>query len=692
MTTVVSARVTHVDTPVSPKDIAPRSAEDSRPPGAVDGDRASILLVDDSPANLLTFETILADLNEPIVTARSGEEALRKLLSDDFAVIVMDVNMPGMTGFEAASLIRQRKRTQHTPIIFVSAISVDEVHAYRGYSIGGVDYIFAPIVPEVLRTKVRVFVDLYKQRREVQRQAELLRGLQEREHRRALSETSEKLRAALDAGRMGVWELDLRTERIAWTPIPGGIAGIDPATAWNSLERFGAAMPPEVWQETRATIQRCRAEGADLHIEPRLAISPDRATWIEIRARLLSDETDSRERFVGVFIDVTDRKQAEQDLRRARDAANEANQAKDRFLATLSHELRTPLTPALMAARGWLTRDGVSPELRRDLKLIGSSIETESRLIDDLLDLTNIARDSMTVNRRPVDFHQIVTLALQSVRDPAQSPQPLTLDVQLAAGNANLSGDPVRLQQVVWNLVSNAYKFSPDGGTISIRTFNSPGTVVLEVQDTGIGIDSAFLERIFDAFEKAPTRDRRNYGGLGLGLAICQQIVTLHEGTIRAESPGPGRGTTLRVTLPLTAAESHAPCDACSTPVSTTGLRILIVEDHPSTAEVMSRLLTLNGHKVKAAATVEAGLELAFSSPFDLLISDLGLPDGTGIDLLRRLRETHDVPAIALTGYGRKEDVEAATSAGFAAHLTKPVDLDSLQATISRVVTKTTLT
>lgn len=683
----VAARGVSVDSPVPEADRSAYGAESPFSPGIVGKERAPILLVDDNPANLMTFETILAELGEPIVTARSGEEALRKLLPDDFAVIVLDVNMPGMTGFETASLIRQRLRTQHTPIIFVSAISTDEAHAYRGYSIGGVDYIFAPIVAEVLRTKVRVFVDLYKQRRAVHRQAELLRELQERQHRQALSETSEKLRLALNAGRMGVWELDLASQRIAWSRMPGGLAGVDPGTEWETLERFFAAMSAEDAESVRTAIETSRRAGSDLQVEPRLNSGGEGPIWIEIRARFQPNAPDLRERFVGVFLDITERKLVEEQLRRARDEATQANQAKDRFLATLSHELRTPLTPALMAARGWLGRPGVPEELERDLRLIGNAIETESRLIDDLLDLTNISRDTMTVSRREVELHEIISTALQLAADSLGRSELCPLKMDFNAHETRLHGDPIRLKQVVWNLIANAYKFSPEGGSITIRTYNpSPGYVTLEVQDHGIGIESRYLERIFDAFEKAPTNGRRSYGGLGLGLSICRKIAELHEGVIEASSEGAGRGASFRMTLPLAPSSVETPAETRSKEPSAIGLRILLVEDHASTADVMSRLLSLNGHRVQTASTVESGFKMATSNKFDLLISDVGLPDGTGLDLLRRLRPMMKTPAIALTGYGRKDDIANATSAGFAAHLTKPVDLDELTAVINRVV------
>jgi len=673
----MSSRERDADTPPSPA--IPPPAESFAP---VAGTVAPILLVDDNSANLLTFETILAELGEPIVRASSGSDALRQVLAGDFAVIVLDVNLPDMTGFETAALIRQRKRSQHTPIIFVSAISVDEAHAFRGYSMGGVDYIFAPTVPEVLRTKVRVFVELYKQRREVHRQAEQLRELREREHRRAMLETSERLRLALSAGRMGIWEADLSTRQILWSPTADGIAGQDPSRFWTTLEQFSESLSQSSRSELDLAIDRCRREGADLQIEPSVSIAGSTA-WLEIRARLISEQ--GGDRLVGVYSDISDRKRAEQEIRDARDQAQEANRAKDRFLATLSHELRTPLTPVLLAAQSWSHDPTLPIRLRADLSMIVGSIEAESRLIDDLLDLTNISRDSMVMNPKSLDAHEIIQLALRAVRDRLKEPS-LSLQVSLAAERHQLFADPVRLQQIVWNIVGNAIKFSPDRGAVLLRTSNDPlGRFILEVEDQGIGIPKDYLCRVFDAFEKAPT-ERQMFGGLGLGLAICRKIVQLHGGEIEAKSEGFGAGTTIRVAMPVESRPARPDPVAVETRPDATGVRILLVEDHPNTAEVLARLLALNDHHVHVAGSVQEAIDVFSRGEFDLIVSDLGLPDGTGIDLLVRLRATSAVPAIALTGYGQPDDVRRSREGGFAAHLTKPVDLEALQAVINRIV------
>lgn len=649
------------------------------------GERANVLLVDDNPANLLTLRTILAELDENLFVAGSGEDALRELLRADFAVVVLDVNMPVLDGFETARLIRGRRRSAHTPIIFISAVSLGDAHAYRGYSIGGVDYIFAPIVPEVLRSKVRVFVQLYKQRLEVQRQAELLRAAQDREHRRRLVESDERLALALRAGRMGVWELDLAGRRMSWSVPADGVAAV-PQPEWETLDGFLGDVAEEQREAVASAIARAASEACDLQVEPRVGGAYGQAGWIELRGRLVRDDAGRPERLVGVYLDTSARKRVEEELRQARDSAHEANRVKDRFLAMLSHELRTPLTPALMMASSWSRRADVPEPLRRDLELICKSIETESRLIDDLLDLTHISRGAIELRPRPIDLHDVIDAAVRVQGAEQSAARRVELRYLREAEVSGVHGDPTRLQQVVWNLVSNALKYTPPGGRVQVRTHNdSSGTITLTVADNGIGIQPDYLPRIFAPFERGDPSVSARISGLGLGLAICKTIVELHDGTIEAESEGAGKGATFRVRLPVAVARRSETQDAQDAPPAVAGLRLLVVEDHPGTADVLARLLRLSGHQVRVAACVAEALATADAWNFDLLISDMALPDGNGIALLGEIRRRRPVPAIALSGHGTREDVELARAAGFSEHLTKPIDARELDETIARL-------
>ncbi len=370
-----------------------------------------------------------------------------------------------------------------------------------------------------------------------------------------------------------------------------------------------------------------------------------------------------------------------------------ANRAKDNFLAVLSHELRTPLTPVLATA-AMLQRDSrLSEDVRESIDVIRRNAELEARLIDDLLDLTRIVRGKVELDRRPVGVDTILRRAVEVCRPEADARR-LHLDLDLSCEPLIVDADAARLQQVFWNVLKNAVKFSPPGGSIAIRCRPDAGDAVVEIRDDGIGIEPDALGRIFNAFEQAERRVTRQFGGLGLGLAISKTLVELHGGTISAASAGPGSGATFTIRLPRCPVPGVTPAPHRAAlvpdngnPRSGHGVRILLVEDHGDTARILQRLLRSAGYEVETAGNVATALALAVPGRFDLLVSDLGLPDGSGLDLMRGLR-AHGcaLPGIALTGYGQEEDLERTRAAGFRAHLTKPVDLEQLEGAIDSVL------
>jgi len=385
-----------------------------------------------------------------------------------------------------------------------------------------------------------------------------------------------------------------------------------------------------------------------------------------------------------VFRDFTAQKCVEQALREAHERAERASRAKDQFLATLSHELRTPLTPALLCATELEHDPAIGAEMREQLAVIRRNIQLEARLIDDLLDLTRISHGKLLVHPEQCDLHEIARHALDTVREDAQRKQ-LDLRVELEALRPHVQGDPARLQQVLWNLLKNAVKFTPAGGRVCVRSFHpEPGRLAVSVTDTGIGIAPAALDRIFQAFDQGDTAGRHEFGGLGLGLSISKAIVDLHGGALSAASEGRGHGAAFTVDLPCLAAPPNpGPVEhaALSTPVP---LRLLVVEDHQPTLDTMRRLLEHDGHRVIPARTVREALAQSEAHECDLVISDLGLPDGTGFDFIAELRRRRDWPAIALSGYGMDEDLRRSAEVGFATHLVKPVDIDQLRRAIAR--------
>jgi PAS domain S-box-containing protein len=392
----------------------------------------------------------------------------------------------------------------------------------------------------------------------------------------------------------------------------------------------------------------------------------------------------------GTNTDISDQLRIEEELRAAKEEAESANRAKTQFLAVLSHELRTPLNPILLAASSMLERPADPEELRPTLEMIRQNVLLQARLIDDLLDVMRIVRGKMPLHWEVADCHKLIGQAVQICRSEILG-HVLRLEIHAEARRRHVNADPARLQQVFWNLIRNAIKFTPEGGAVTIRTrdIDDPshpeGLVVVEVSDTGIGIEPAVLPLIFDPFQQGETTITRKFGGLGLGLAICKGIVDAHGGTIAAESQGKGQGTTFRVILkalpdPAAEEEGRPPRNQPeSDPAPPSSLRILAVEDEPTTLRLMARLLRRLGHE--AASTYANGT-------FDLIISDIGLPDGTGLDLMRRAVALRGpIPAIALTGYGMEEDIRRSREAGFTAHLTKPIDFTKLESMIRQVAT-----
>jgi len=389
-----------------------------------------------------------------------------------------------------------------------------------------------------------------------------------------------------------------------------------------------------------------------------------------------------------VVTDLTEQKER-QKLRLAKDVAEKASLAKDDFLAALSHELRTPLTPVLMAVVALDENPELPDHVRRDLAMIRRNVELEARLIDDLLDLTRIAKGKLELRLETMDVHIVVRRALEICRADFEAKH-LLFELHLDALETVTQGDAVRLEQALWNLIRNAIKFTPEGGRVTIRTGNpSPQRLWVQVRDTGIGFDPRDSDKLFGAFEQGGRHITRQFGGLGLGLAIGTAILVAHGGTIRADSKGLNLGATFTLELPL---RSLAPLPLLpvtpvpGVPVEIRRLRILLVEDHKDTRAMLQLYLQAAKNDVTSAATARQALEIADMQKFDLVVSDLGLPDeGGGFALMSRLRDRYGLKGIAVSGYGMEEDVSRSVAAGFTHHLTKPISLGRLKALIAEV-------
>jgi signal transduction histidine kinase/ActR/RegA family two-component response regulator len=390
--------------------------------------------------------------------------------------------------------------------------------------------------------------------------------------------------------------------------------------------------------------------------------------------------------FSKIVRDATDAHMAADALRLAKDQAESANRAKDHFLAVLSHELRTPLTPILAAVRLLEMKHSLSREAHPTLDLIRRNVELEARLIDDLLDLTSIARGKLSLNFANVALDTLLTSALDMSEADLRA-KSLTLETQFDAARFVVLGDAARLQQIVWNLMKNAVKFTPAGGRIDVRTWNpDPATIAVSVTDSGIGISAEALPRIFSAFEQADDSITRSFGGLGLGLAIASTLAQKHGGTLSAYSEGRDAGARFTLTLPLAKlqpAREDEPLVEAARQERGRALRVLLVEDNEQTSSAMAEVLDMLGHEVTVAVTVGQALERAKGGPFDLLVSDIGLPDGSGLDIARAWQDLQPgKPSVAITGYGMDDDIRRCREAGFRDHLTKPVNFSRLEALI----------
>lgn len=388
------------------------------------------------------------------------------------------------------------------------------------------------------------------------------------------------------------------------------------------------------------------------------------------------------------FAREAERKRAEEALLKAKADAEQANQAKDQFIAMLSHELRTPLTPILLSSTAMEGDEQISADIRAELGSIRRNVELEIRLIDDLLDVTKISHGMIQLHQEVVDAHACFRNTLEICRSEIDAKH-LHVALELGADQPYVWADPARLQQIFWNLLRNAVKFTPDGGQIRVLSTNIDGRLRMEFSDTGIGIEPAMLPRLFDAFAQAEQSKTRKFGGLGLGLSIARAVVELHHGTLTAFSEGTNKGATFTLemaTLPDMKAPPAAPSPTLSTPSASQ--TILLVEDNADTLRLLARMLRKWGYTVRTADCVRSAMEEAAKQPFDLLVSDIGLPDGSGLEIMQETHDHYGVTGIAISGFGTEEDIRQSRAAGFGEHLVKPVSIQDLHQAVERIASK----
>ncbi|MDF5735318.1 MULTISPECIES: hybrid sensor histidine kinase/response regulator [unclassified Nostoc] len=667
--------------------------------------KVNILLVDDKLENLLALEAILEKLGENLVRATSGEEALRCLLHQDFAVILLDVQMPGMDGFETATLIRNRGRSRHTPIIFLTAFSTSDQMLFKGYALGAVDYLLKPLDPNILTSKVTVFVELFKKTEAVKQQAAQLVAVNG-----SLRQSEERLRSLSTCSPVGIFEIDTEGGCRYTNPRYQAICGLKAA---ESLEkRWLESVHPEDRERAVASWFDYIRENRDYSEEFRFQTAHGSIRWVQVRSSPMLSSQGELLGYVGTLEDITERKQAEevraQVIREqtARQEAEAANRMKDEFLAVLSHELRTPLTSMLGWSKILRSKKLDGKATSRALEAIERNAISQMQLIEDILDVSRIIRGQLRLNVSAVNLISVMEAALEAVR-PLAEPKDIKLNTVLDTSVGSVYGDPARLQQIVWNLLTNAIKFTPKGGRVEVNLSVVCGEkqqtahkyAQIQVIDTGIGISSEFLPKVFERFRQADSTTTRSHNGLGLGLAIVRHLVELHKGTIFAQSLGTGQGANFTVRLPLLqdnrgSRGSREATGEISSPVASmplAGLKVLVVDNEGDTRNFLSFLFEEYGAIATAVASVDEALAVVEQAKPDILISDIGMSEQDGYTLIRKLRSLEPekggcIPAIALTAYTRQEDRLEGLTEGFQQYLSKPIDPTKLIAMVANVL------
>jgi PAS domain S-box-containing protein len=651
-------------------------------------EKVNILVVDDQPSKLLVFNTILEELNQNVVAVSSGAEALQQVLGRDFAVILLDVNMPDMDGYETAALIRKRKRSAHVPIIFVTSYA-DEIHSIKGYSLGAADYVLAPVAPEILRTKVKVFVELFRMAEQAKLHANqriaLVREQAAREAAEraaeALRRSEERFRLASEAVTGFIYEVDLASGRATLSPGVVSLLGF----------RQEESQKPGWWErrvhpEDRPRVREYESQpeqSRQYRSEYRVRHRDGYLITVWDQGIVVRDEAGVPQRLVGNVVDITERKVAEE-------ALAESNRRKDEFLAMLAHELRNPLAPIRNSVQVLQTAE-VTPALQRKChEMIDRQVVHMARLLDDLLDMSRITRGTLELRRERFRFGDVIRHAVETTEPMIESKgQQLTVDL---LEDPLIDADAARLSQVFSNLLHNAAKYTPANGKIDVVAAEDHDDLVVTVRDTGIGVPADMLPRIFEPFVQVDRPLDRLGGGLGIGLTLAQRLVEMHGGGVWAASGGPGAGSVFTVRLPARLRVTEAKLLRVPAPMrgpTQHPRRVLVVDDIRDNADSLAFMLHAAGHQVRAAYDGSEALQVADTFHPEVALLDLGMPELSGYEVARKIRAEDwgkNCTLIAITGWGRERDRQLTREAGFDHHLIKPFDAGTLAELLERPI------
>ncbi len=624
----------------------------------------TVLLVDDN-RDMREYVARLLRVRFRVVLAEDGQGALDLIdggVRPD--LVLSDVMMPRVDGFALLKALRSRPRVENTPVIFLSARAGEEARI-EGFDVGADDYLIKPFSARELLTRVDAHIRLSRLRRAASEQ---------------IKASEERLRIAIDEAGMGTWDMDLRTGDLRWSRSTFTLLGLRPAESDHAkYEAWRSRVHPEDIEAIDAALLRSRATRSLLSQEYRVIRADTGAVrWFRALGRFLYDESGVPVRNVGVVFDDTERKTAEIGLR-------EADHRKDVFLATLAHELRNPLAPIRNAAQMLGSQKLSAEQLQWTQSVIQRQVKHMAWLLDDLLDVARITQGKLELKKQPVTLISVVDAAVEAAR-PLLDRKRHQFTVSLPAESVTLNADPLRLSQVLGNLLTNGAKYTDAGGHISLLGRLDGGTLSLSIKDNGIGIPAESLEGIFTMFSQVEGAAARSEGGLGIGLALVKGLVDLHGGTVEAKSEGLGRGSEFIVRLPIDAVEPFAMPPAGTAMPASIGRRILVADDNQDAADSLAMLLELAGHDVRVVHDGRAALSMAQTFRPDTVLLDIGMPHLTGHEVAKALRQEPwgaGMRLIALTGWGQESDRQRAIDAGFDNHLTKPIDPADLDVLLS---------
>jgi len=661
------------------------------------------------------FRTILEELDQNIVTASSGEEALRWLLDNDCAVILLDVNMPGMDGLETAELIRARRKSAHTPIIFITAFA-DEMHTARGYSLGAVDYILSPVVPNILRSKVKALVQLHRLNAELKKRSDERVALVKEQAARSMAEESQRRASFLaEATQVMASSLDVDTilKGASGLVVPyladyGAIALVNDdgtvraqrsssVAGWNPyMGAHAASFDEKVAQLRSHAIDNGTPESVkladdgpagEIHAFPLV-------TRGKARGALLLALGPSGRSLAGADLSLADslagRAASALENCMLYEEIQRADQRKNEFLATLSHELRNPLAP-MRAALHMLRGRAIDPDKSRSLlETMDRQVAQMTRLVEDLLDISRITRGATELRRETLEVGAEVRNAIESCQGQIEVGGH-KIAVKLPKEPLYVVADRVRMQQILENLILNACKYTEHGGLIEVSAESTIAEAVIRVTDNGIGIAPEKLSQVWELFVQVDESPERIRKGLGIGLALVRDLVRRHGGTVEATSEGLGRGSTFTVHLPRAVRvdiprEKAAPQPAAQPAAEVAGRRVLIVDDNLDACETLAMMLELLGQETRQAHEGTGALKAAQEYKPELIFMDIGLPGLTGHEIVERMRGElgmKDTYIVALSGYGTEEDRRKSLVAGFDNHFVKPLDPSSLPSVLA---------